>query len=388
MATWPKKLRVRKADGTAVVDRSDLNFVGSGVTVLDNPTTKRTDITIAGGGSAVNGVFYAQRDYGAVGDNVTNDTAALQAWITAFTSVGGLGILEDGNYKTDPLTIPYLYSGWEMQGYGQPWLHKRTTGTTAPIIHIGPVGNLPPVEIYGQIRNVHFSGIPGDLTGNGIQVENCGYLDFLDCRFYYFNKCISAPGSLIYDVGRCWFHLSNYGLHMTGGGQRAQANLVDIYNCHFTYQNHFAGVYHSDGNGIWIRGCQFEVNDSGCPGIYLGETQNTYSGTDQTGPMVIERCLFETTYSIRIGPNAPFTIIEKNGIWGGGTGFVQDIKIDSGRVAPTILERNRLAPATPSSTAVWLDAGNNSQPVRNHQNRYAARTIVNTGAGYTATDPM
>jgi len=59
-------------EGVSVLQRSTMNFIGSGVTAVDNPTESRTDITITGGG----------------GGNVPDGTAAFQhlewdgtAWI-------------------------------------------------------------------------------------------------------------------------------------------------------------------------------------------------------------------------------------------------------------------------------------------------------------------
>lgn len=46
---------IRKA-GVALSLRSEIDFVGDGVSVADNPTTKRTEVTISGGGDVGNGV--------------------------------------------------------------------------------------------------------------------------------------------------------------------------------------------------------------------------------------------------------------------------------------------------------------------------------------------
>ena len=43
-------VRTLQDDGTDVPSRSKVNFIGAGVSVADNPTTKTTDVTISGGG--------------------------------------------------------------------------------------------------------------------------------------------------------------------------------------------------------------------------------------------------------------------------------------------------------------------------------------------------
>lgn len=76
--------RIRE-EGTLLPLRSTLNFIGSDITAADNAAAGRTDITLVGGGGAGGGlpVFNVQADYGAVGDGTTDDTAAIQAAITA-----------------------------------------------------------------------------------------------------------------------------------------------------------------------------------------------------------------------------------------------------------------------------------------------------------------
>ena len=67
-------------EGVALTQRATLNFAGAGVTATDDSANSRTLITIPGGG--VTGVGRPISDFGAVGDGVTDDTAAVQAAFT------------------------------------------------------------------------------------------------------------------------------------------------------------------------------------------------------------------------------------------------------------------------------------------------------------------
>jgi len=51
--------------------------------------------------SMINGAFANIKDFGAVGDGIADDTAAIQAAITSLTATGGTVFFPAGEYKTD-----------------------------------------------------------------------------------------------------------------------------------------------------------------------------------------------------------------------------------------------------------------------------------------------
>ena len=83
-------------------------------------------------GSSVNAV-----DYGAVGDGTTDDTAALQAAITAAS--GSSLIIPDGNYL---VTSKITLSGCTIFGYGAKITSTVSSDTTLS-------GNTSNIKIYG-----------------------------------------------------------------------------------------------------------------------------------------------------------------------------------------------------------------------------------------------
>jgi len=59
------------------------------------------------------------KDFGAIGDNTTDDTASLQAFFNYVTTNGSIGIITAGEYKvTAPLTIAITTKSFSIQGAG------------------------------------------------------------------------------------------------------------------------------------------------------------------------------------------------------------------------------------------------------------------------------
>lgn len=100
----PAKNQLVKIGTTAFKQRAVLNFV-SGATVVDDPATNSTKVTVTGTGSARVYAIHAKTDFLAIGDGVANDTAALQAAIDSAASTGRALYIPGGTYLVTGLTI-------------------------------------------------------------------------------------------------------------------------------------------------------------------------------------------------------------------------------------------------------------------------------------------
>src|SRR3546814_20508133 len=71
------------------------------------------------------------KDFGAVGDGVTDDTAAIHAAVTAALIAGKKRLrVPSGNYLNSGILATLTYSDWEIIGNGKT--HTRLTQSTDP----------------------------------------------------------------------------------------------------------------------------------------------------------------------------------------------------------------------------------------------------------------
>lgn len=238
------------------------------------------------------------RWFGATGDGVTDDTAAIQAAINwAITSTGGGEVFApQGNYKVaSPIAInANTYNKLRIYGVGFNTTFKHTAGAFCFKIDNsgGSSVSLLLLELFAV-----------DATGNA--AANAAI---------YFN---AAGRSL---VSRCY--LINYS--KTSGTEiqkgypiilaDATVGLVTVRDCHLG--NGYGGIY-SVANGVQIKDCIFEVTTG--PGIYIAggagitvagcrmQTIGTYGvNCPVGGAIAITNSYFEgcTTHSIYCGSSS------------------------------------------------------------------------------------
>lgn len=188
------------------------------------------------------------KDYGAVGDGTTDDTAAIQAALTAFASVGGELLFPVGTYKvTSNLSVAPAVLG-----------KIRATGAVLKVGATWPTGAVAVLTINGS--NLTVSGLCVD--GNGLAdrlvtvTNNRANLLFENCEFRNTAQQASETdlnvvglriqgGCTNITVDSCYFH------DITSGGNTSLAQFS-------------RGILISDPNSVGttthvrIRGCMFE----------------------------------------------------------------------------------------------------------------------------------
>lgn len=112
-----------------VEDIIDVSNVGESLLTAANATAAR---------AAINADFFVNaRDYGAIGDGSTNDTAALQNWANYIVANHRQGWLPNGTYKiTSPLVFPHGY-GWGIHGENSSFVTISQATNNTPILEIG-----------------------------------------------------------------------------------------------------------------------------------------------------------------------------------------------------------------------------------------------------------
>lgn len=167
----------------------------------------------------VGSLIVSAKDYGAVGDGTTDDTAALQTFITYLTTNGARGFIPKGTYKITAALNFSLRPGWELQGAGKLATIIRQATDNLPIFKLGS-------DTFSTMANWGIDGIAFDYTNtqpvtntsaNCIQFAeevNNGYLTnlaFLKGRYAF--AVTTGKGC---PWGCTWDNL-NFGSALTGG---------------------------------------------------------------------------------------------------------------------------------------------------------------------------
>lgn len=243
----------------------------------------------------------AQKDFGAVGDGVTDDTTALQAGIDAAIAINGRLFLPALNYRTvQPLNIDGVCT---LTGAG-----ARGTGTRgAAILNQTPEATLVlnsgggAATLHPVIENLSLIGTGGGAEGlrigQNVVSPKSGSAALRDVSI----KGYSVAGiRAVYTAYAHFDHVDVTGCpgdalvldnQSTNGN-----NLMDFLACRFT-GNSGRGVYIKNGNGITFRSCSAEAN--GLEGV-LVERADDPNLTLRN--ITFDECYWETNNNLR--PNA------------------------------------------------------------------------------------
>lgn len=179
------------------------------------------------------------KDFGAVGDGVTDDTAAIQAAVTAVSS-GGVVLLPAGTYLVS--TINVTGKSVVLSGYGAT---LNSTGTNG--------------GIYKTDHDNKLIVIGLSFVGAGAGIKHS-----------------ATPSTTVYDeldILECSFNMNSgvYGIYSSGSREPR------IQNCFFRNTNSGNGIYFKDTVSPFVSTCIFKGQGYVGRGIYYPGTGN---GTD------------------------------------------------------------------------------------------------------------
>lgn len=156
-------------------EAGDVQTLAGEITAINDPTAGIAAVAaanLAGLASRVNVIVYAAA-YGAVGDNSTDDTAAITRALAA-VPYGGIVMLSGGHtYKITYLTIP---AGVRLIGHSMQATTLITDVATGNVITMGSSSTLDNMQIASSVTRTAGSHVL--LNGNGIRlhdVELTGY---------------------------------------------------------------------------------------------------------------------------------------------------------------------------------------------------------------------
>lgn len=219
--------------------------------------------------------------YGAVGDGVTDDTAAFVAAEAAVPADGTLYI-PAGTYLTN------FSTSVNVQGDGSASVLK-TAAVSTSIITLA-VGT--PSWDYRFIKGIKLDGDNQDSNGIdfGTSTPLSGRWHFDNIRFRDCDKgVIKQDGNIGNKFTNCSWRDNNFGYHATGDvGEPMHAGADRFESCHFT-GDIFASVYVNsdlDGGQTVFDTCIFE--NIPAMAIFIFNYDRSYT------PFVIKNCWFES----------------------------------------------------------------------------------------------
>lgn len=282
-----------------------------------------------GGGGGSSSVLVVT-SFGAKGDNVADDTAAIQATINALPTRGGIVFFPRGIYRTTgTITIPTIHNGGlkpvRLEGENANAIDGGVTGWAGGASAIHYVGSGTCIDASGGTRvnslNPRWSGSIRDLAIHnggsgqiGIHINSP-----LSCLFYNvltrgFAQNWRIDGELFYSI---WVNVQSYRGQMTFGGAKFSTgngtvfNGAVFFNCHFSEAGNvpavLIGEYMWPGQMIKFQHCYWEQNDNVAISAKIAYT------------LYLDQCYFESNNLV--GGNAE---VYFEGIGGGYSEIVLD----------------------------------------------------------------
>lgn len=281
------------------------------IQVVSISGVKRWKITeaMSAGASVGTGAPLNVKDYGAVGDGVADDTAAIQATIAALPSVsfnigGGVIYLPAGTYKiTSTLSFGQNQS---MIGASAGSVNLNYTGNSVCINVLG-TGTAP--ESNGQFVDFTIQGYSGGSSAIGMQVgnmmgtliERVGIWGFKNIGLYFKNPNTST-----------WAENNHVDVNLI---QCATAVVFDTYS--FDYSVYKFHVVTGPGqscialqNGAMMTGCQIQLrgNVNGNPTTNTGAVIAVDRG-NTAGTSFMEGCTLDIAVELGGSGVGPYTIL-------------------------------------------------------------------------------
>jgi hypothetical protein len=254
--------------------------------------------TISAGGTMAARAPVSVKDFGALGDNATNDTVAIAAALAAAIAASRPLYFPAWTYLTDKIshtsTVQSAAINWIGDGRNVTTIKKRTADGNE-LLQLNADTTVA-YQFGYLVEGITFQGQAGN-TPAVVQMRDVVRTTWRECAFRSGIIGLEMVGGIGNHVVDCQMDSNTHGvvLNKTTGGVGNYPNLNTLSQCEIT-NNTGWGVTFDGGRGLAILDCDIETNgtngvsDSG--GVKVGTTVGSEDGTTVLG-LTMERTWLE-----------------------------------------------------------------------------------------------
>jgi len=235
--------------------------------------------------------YVSVKDFGAVGDGVTDDTAAIQAALDAvFAAGGGRLYLPRGDYLVTSISKTWASAvSIEIEG-ASAWgtILRKTGATTTPILDLS--ASVAPTSTYCTIKNLRLVGNAKAHDGLRLTTWARFRLDFVSIEAC--DVGLDNRGSLVFSAHSTMLRLNNTG-YKANVSSAVGANLIQFYGGVIS-ANTTLGVDIVQSNGFSFYGVDMSGNGTTAD-VATGAVRIRSTTDDEIGVAygAFDNCWFE-----------------------------------------------------------------------------------------------
>jgi hypothetical protein len=235
--------------------------------------------------------YVSVKDFGAVGDGVADDTAAIQAAVDAVFSAGGGTIyIPTGTYLVSSIVKSWTGAVTvRIQGSGKRAAKiKKKSGTTTPIFDFSSAPGI--LDTYSEVCDLWLEGL-GAATEAGLRVTDWARWTLKNVLIESTNKGLHSKGALALDVYDCTFQSNVYGYYCEKSAANIYSNLVQFFGGQIG-ANTTWGMAIQQAAGVHLYGTDLSAN-----GV---------AGNPSTGGIIVDA---------NVDDESGYSVISLNGVW-------------------------------------------------------------------------